>query len=327
MGDLISIVVPAYNNAPWLSRSLDSLLNQTYENLEIIVVDDGSTDDTGAVLERYTAKDSRIRAIVQKNSGVTAARIHGVEVSRGDWIGFMDADDEAEPEMYARLLQNARSSNADISHCGHQVAFPDGRISFVHNTGLFQTRNRTAALRELMDGGQVEPSLWTKLYRRELFSGLREKMDFTIRNNEDYLMNYYLFSMADISVYEDFCPYHYILRSGSASYRKLNEHMILDPIRVRERILASAPEELREAARVSLMRNCLFVYGMLSLTRENEYKPYVRQVRERVREQKPYFSLLSRRNRILSHMICTAPWSFDLAYRAYVRLFRREEQH
>ncbi len=327
MHDLISVVVPSYNNAPWLSRSLESLLNQTYENLEILVVDDGSTDDTQAVLAQYTARHCRIKGFVQKNSGVTAARLRGVEEAKGDWIGFMDADDEVEPDMYERLLDNARSCDADISHCGHQIRFPDGRISYVYNSGIRWIRDWETALRDLMDGGQIDPSLCTKLFRRELFRGLREKMDPSIKNNEDYLMNYHLFSLANRSVYQDFCPYHYILRTGSASYRKLSEHMILDPIRVRQGILDAAPEELRQDARIALMRNCLAVFGQLALNPGREYDPYRVLVRKRIQEQKAYVSLLSRRNQILFHMICMAPWSFDIAYCMYVGLFQKEEQH
>ena len=83
----------------------------------------------------------------------------------------------------------------------------------------------------------IEPGLCSKLYRKELFCGLEEKMDLSIRNNEDMLMNYYLFSKANQSVYEDVCPYHYMIRSDSASHRKLSEHRIYDPVRVRELIL------------------------------------------------------------------------------------------
>lgn len=325
--ELISVVVPAYNNAPWLPRCLDSLLAQSYENLEIIVVNDGSSDDTAAVLDAYAAKHPRIKAIHKENGGVTSARLRGVEESRGDWIGFIDGDDVIEPDMYQRLLDNAEANNADISHCGHRILFPDGRVSFVHNTGMFRVWDRLAGVREVLDGGQVDSSLCTKLYRRNLLDGLREKMDLSIKNNEDYLMNYHLFSTAETSVYEDFCPYHYILRQGSASYRKMNEHSLFDPVKVRQSILEGAPEELKDDARMALMRNLLFVYGQLALDSDPEYDEFRTRARNLIREQKNWFNLLSTRNRILAQMICLAPWSFRMAYGMYVKLFQREEQH
>lgn len=325
--DMISVVVPVYNNGPWLPRCLDSLLAQTYENLEIIVVNDGSRDDTKEVLDSYAARYSRIKAIHKENGGVTSARLRGVAEARGQWIGFVDGDDEIEPDMYARLLHNAHAHGADISHCGHQVLFPDGRIAYVHNSGILRKQDRLTGLRDLLDGGLIESSLWTKLYRRELFRGLADKMDFAIKNNEDLLMNYHLFSQAKEAVFEDFCPYHYILRIGSASYRVLNEHSLFDPVKVRQYILESAPEELQNDARIALMRNCLFAYSQLALHPDKKYADFRVRARALLAEQKPYFYLLSRRNRMLSEMICRAPWTFHIAYRIYVKLFQREEQH
>ena len=325
--DMISVVVPVYNNGPWLPRCLDSLLAQTYENLEIIVVNDGSRDDTKEVLDSYAARYSRIQAIHKENGGVTSARLRGVAEARGQWIGFIDGDDEIEPDMYARLLHNAHAHGADISHCGHQILFPEGRIAYVHNSGVLRHQDRLTGLRDLLDGGLIDSSLCTKLYRRELFGGLADKMDPSIKNNEDFLMNYHLFYKANKAVFEDFCPYHYILRKGSASYRVLNEHSLFDPIRVRRYILESAPEELRSDARIALMRNCLFVYGQLALNPDKRYAGFRARARGMLAEQKPYFYLLSRRNRVLATMVCKAPWTFHIAYRVYVRLFQRQEQH
>ena len=140
-------------------------------------------------------------------------------------------------------------------------------------------------------------------------------------------MNYYLFSRAEQSVYEDFCPYHYILRADSASYRQLNEHSLFDPIRAREKILEDCPAELREDARRALLRNLLFAYAQLSVHPEKRYDGWRQRVRTGLKAQKPYFSLLSARNRVLAQMILKAPALFSVAYRGYVMSFQREEQH
>lgn len=327
MTNRISVVVPAYNIGSFLPRCLDSLLNQTWEDMEIIVVNDGSKDDTAAVLDRYAAAHSSIKAVHKENGGVTSARLRGVAEATGDWIGFMDGDDEVEPRMYGRLLENALSCGADISHCGHQVVFPDGRVTYVHNSGALRQQDRLTGVRDLLDGGEVESSLCTKLFRRELFAGLDAWMDPAIKNNEDYLMNYYLFARADRAVFEDVCPYHYLLRQGSASFRVLHEHSLFDPVRVRQRILADCDPELHGDARRALLRNLLFAYGQLALNPGKQYDGYRIRVRALLQEQKAHFGLLSARNRILAHMVCAAPWSFRLAYGLYVKLFRREEEH
>ena len=325
--DRISVVVPAYNNETWLPRCLESLLAQTHANMEILVVNDGSKDGTGAVIDGYAAKYDRIKAIHQENKGVTAARLTGMAASTGDWIGFVDSDDTVEPEMYSHLLNNARKENADISHCGHQTLFPDGRIVYVHNTKDYRPQDRLTGMRELLDGGQIEGSLCTKLYKRSLFDGLTDWIDTSIKNGEDYLMNYYLFSRANRAVYEDVCPYHYILRHGSASYRQFNEHSLFDPIRARQHILNHCEEEMEKDVRQALMRNILFAYGQMALNLDRQYDGYRARARKLLMDQKAYFQLLSTRNKVLAHMICIAPWTFHVAYGAYVKLFQKEEQH
>lgn len=325
--ELVSVIVPAYNIAPWLPKTLDSILNQQEVALEVIVVNDGSTDDTAAVLDAYAAAHPQVRPIHKENGGVTSARLRGVSEAKGSWIGFIDGDDTIEPWMYARLLKNAWENQADIAHCGHQVCFPDGRVQRLHGTGAFQIHDTNQGLYQLLDAGMVDGSLCTKLFRRELFEGLPDWMDPTVRNNEDLLMNYYLFSRCKKSVYEDVCPYNYLLRSGSASYRQGNERSFFDPIRVRQHILANCTPEMENEARNALMRNLLFAYGRLVVETGEGYAGYRKRVRQLLLEQKPYFGLLSKRNNILANMICTAPWSFWLAYNLYVRLFQREEQH
>ena len=130
MNNKISIIIPAYNIEKYLSATLDSVLVQTYKNIEVIVVDDGSQDRTAAVIDDYAKRDSRIIAIHKENGGVTSARLRGLAESTGEWIGFVDGDDLVEPQMFARLLDNALANNADIAHCGYQMVFPDGHVDY-----------------------------------------------------------------------------------------------------------------------------------------------------------------------------------------------------
>ena len=239
----ISIIVPAYNIEAYLPRCLDSLLAQEYADLEIIVVNDGSKDGTGAVMDAYAAKDSRVKAIHKENGGVTSARLRGVAEATGEWIGFCDGDDFVEPDMYARLMANAVEHNAVISHCGYKMMFPSGKIDYYYNTGKLTVQSGKQGCTDLLEGHFVEPGLVNKLYRRELFEGLTDWLDASIRINEDLLMNFYLFRQAQMAVFEDFCPYHYILRKGSAAVSKLNEHKLADPIKVQHIMEAETANE------------------------------------------------------------------------------------
>ena len=141
MDNLISVIVPAYNAAPWLSDCLNSILRQTYKNLEVIVIDDGAIDETPQIIDGYAKKDARIVAIHQKNAGLVAVRNRGIEVASGDFITFVDADDTITPDMYDRLLKNALKYNADISHCGICFCFPDGHEELHYGTGKVKIQN------------------------------------------------------------------------------------------------------------------------------------------------------------------------------------------
>lgn len=320
----ISVIVPAYNNASWLPATLDSILAQTYTNLEIVVVDDGSTDDTAAVLQAYAEKDARIHPIRKANGGVTSARLLGVAESSGEWIGFVDGDDTIEPQMYQRLMENALANDADISHCGHQMVYPDGKVRYYYNSGVLRHQDCRLGLKDLLEETLVEPGLCNKLYNRQLFDGLEEKMDLTIKNNEDFLMNFYLFSGADKSVFEDVCPYHYMVRQGSASRRRLNEHLIYDPIRVKEIILDACGEELRDDARRALTGTCLYIYAKLALEPGEEYDIHRDNVRRKLLAQREHIRLLSGRNALLLELVCRTPWLFRLIYRVYALVLNKK---
>ena len=240
---LISIIVPAYNIAPYLPRCLESLIAQTYRQLEIIVVDDGSTDETGAIIDDWAGRDSRIKVIHKENGGVSSARLTGVAAATGEWIGFMDGDDYIEPEMYEHLLKNAQTHEADISHCGYQMVYPDGRIDMYYNTGRKELLDHDAGIQALVCGKYVEPALGIKLFRRDVVFGFdcSPLWDSSIRINEDLLMNYILFSRAASSVYEDIPFYHYMLRKGSAATtKKPGLYKVQNPVQVMELILEDA---------------------------------------------------------------------------------------
>ncbi len=323
MDERISVIVPIFNCAAQVGRCLDSLLGQDIP-LEVVAVDDGSSDESFRVLEGYA---DRIRVIRQENAGVTAARLAGVRAASGDWIGFVDGDDAVEPWMFRHLLDMAKTAGAEIAHCGHQVHYPDGRVDYLYNSGVRWERDRAGGLRDLLDGGQINSSLCTKLFRRELFDGIETWMDGSLKNGEDLLMNYYLFSRGSRSVYEDVCPYRYYLREGSASHRRFDEHALFDPVKARERILEGCGEDLKSDAETSLLRNLLFAYALASQRPKRESGVYRQKARGMLQARKDRFFRLRPRNRVLAELICRAPWAFDISYGIYTRVFRRKEEH
>lgn len=319
MAERISVIVPVYNVAADLPRCLDSILGQTYADIEIIAVDDGSPDNSGMILDQYAARHPNIRVIHKVNGGVTSARLRGVQEAAGEWIGFVDGDDEIEPDMYERLLNNAQKYHAQISHCGYRMVFADGRVNYFHNTGVLESHDKTRALRELLSGERIEPGLWNKLFHLSLFQGL--EMDESIKINEDLLMNFYLFSAADTSVYDDWCPYHYIVRKGSASRASLNTHKIYDPIKVKKIILENCNSENMVDARKAFLATCVYTYCGLLLAQGT--KEYLKNVRKEILSHKAWMQLLSKRTKLLAELIVFTPALLRMIYPIYVKYFQK----
>ena len=318
---IISVIVPAFNVESTIIRTLDSILAQTYPEIEVIVVDDGSADETGKVIDNYVLQHKRVMVIHTQNQGVTAARLTGVSQASGEWIGFVDGDDEIEPDMYEMLLKNAEQYGADISHCGYQMIFDDGRISYFHNTGCLVQQDRTTGLKDLLDGSMVEPGLCNKLFRKTLFQSLLHTtvMDRSIKINEDLLMNYILFSNANMSVFQDVCKYHYLVRSTSASRASLNQHKIFDPIRVKQMILDMKINEMTEAAQKAYIGTCINVYNSLVMDRSGQFVREQKSVWNLVKEHKIWIPLLSVKQQLLARLILYWPTGYKPMYRFYAK--------
>lgn len=216
----ISIIVPIFNIEKYLSRCLDSILEQTYKNLEVILVDDGSVDNSGMIADKYARKDQRIKVIHQVNQGVSVARNTGIDLATGDYIGFVDGDDYIEPDMYEILMRIIEEQQVDIAHCGYQMVYPS-KTEFYYNTKEKIKMNREEGVLELLRGRKVEPGLWNKLYNAKLFEQVR--LPAGVAETEDLLCNFELFSFAKNSYFYDIAKYHYMLRNGSATNEVLSE--------------------------------------------------------------------------------------------------------
>lgn len=172
MEELISVIIPVYNVEPYLRRCLDSVLAQTYKNLEIIVIDDGSPDYSGMICDQYAEKDDRIKVIHQANGGLCAARNAGMRAATGRYIGFVDSDDWIAPEMYEELYRCMKEKNADIVSCSYFRVKP-GRNTYARCDGEVYVYNRKQAMKELLGNFTIRTTFWNKLFRREMFDGLQ----------------------------------------------------------------------------------------------------------------------------------------------------------
>ena len=323
---LISGVVPVYNLEAYLPHCLDSIMNQTYQNIEIVLMDDGSTDLSGQIADDYSVQyPGKFQVLHLENGGVTRARLTGVAAANGEWIGFVDGDDVIEPDMYRRLLRNALQYGADISHCGYQTIVNEGeRVHYFYNTCRLVQQDRISGLKDLLSGSFVEPGLWNKLFRKTLFQSLLQTgtFDTSVKINEDLLMNYYLFKAANSAVYEDFCPYHYLVRSTSVTRSEFKAYKVLDPIKVRKWILEDAEPEIKDIAWEKFILACARAY--LALFTQKDYKEKCREIKHSLIESRNKWQLLSRKERLKLKGILYMPVIYKCIYSFYEKTLQRK---
>lgn len=225
MSDLISIIVPIYNSEKYLPECLDSIVNQTYHNLQIILVDDCSTDSSGKICDEYAAKDKRIEVFHQaENGGQSVSRNFGLAHAKGEWIAFADHDDTLEPEMLETLLSNAKKYNVKVSGCGNKRIENDNvKICNLYNkpSGLYETDDIVKNI--LINPRDTWVEVWTKLYHKSLIA----KLNFPVGCQlEDYMVNLPLL-LEEKEIYFDTRPlYNWHIRKTSQSNQSFFENRL-----------------------------------------------------------------------------------------------------
>lgn len=203
MDEKISVIIPVYNVEKYLCECLDSVLAQTYTNLEIVLVDDGSTDSSGTICDKYAGKDSRIHVIHQKNGGLSAARNAGLNMAKGEYIAFVDADDLIHPQFLELMLNGIRQSGCPLSICCFRRFWKEEAIEFEHYDVIdFPNWSKTALLAMLNDfhNDEALPAVvaWSKLYRAELFQNIRFPLG---KWHEDEFIAHHILAQCDGAVF------------------------------------------------------------------------------------------------------------------------------
>lgn len=207
---VISVIVPIYRVEPYLRQCLDSVVGQTYRKLEIILVDDGSPDHCGSICDEYAAHDARIQVIHKKNGGISSARNAGLAAASGEWIGWVDADDWIEPDMYEYLLLHALSRQADIVVCSRYEEYRNRRV--FHGWEKEKHMATDQALHALLENRTLNNLLWDRLWKREIFEGVQFPEG---RTYEDIAVMHWLFLRTKLVVCLPEAKYHYRQRPGS----------------------------------------------------------------------------------------------------------------
>ena len=219
----ISIIVPAYNVQAYLKDCLDSILRQSFSDWELIICDDGSTDDTAKISDEYAATDKRIKVIHTDNTGVSAARNICLDTARGDYISFVDADDSLDCNCLRELISHARSEDADITQCSFSFVTGDGVKTADPYASDSVFKNRDRIMNAYFNGpvGDIRVSVWAKLFKRSLISDVR--FDTGLRVFEDAYYVYQCCMKAGVVCSFSEPLYNYRQHKGSTMDSRLPE--------------------------------------------------------------------------------------------------------
>lgn len=223
--DLISVIVPVYNVKKYLPRCIDSIINQTYSNLEIILVDDESNDGSSEICDEYGKKDSRIKVVHKKNGGAADSRNEGLKLAKGDYIGFVDSDDFIYEDMYEYLYSLIKENKADMSVCRYDMC-KEGESNNEkekRSNSDIVVISRETAMEYVLGDIEIKSFVWDKLYRRELFDDIRFLKG---KKMEDMDIVYRLIHNCNLIVMGNEIKYNYVQRSGSTLSSKTPDFYI-----------------------------------------------------------------------------------------------------
>lgn len=208
----ISVIVPVYKVEPYLDKCVSSIVNQTYTNLEIILVDDGSPDSCPAMCDAWAEKDSHIRVIHKTNGGLSDARNAGMAVATGELMAFVDSDDWIAPDMYGYLYQRLTEDNSDIAACGVQMVWEDKKLCRMLTRAGSYVLNQEESMRAIIEESWLKQPVWYKLYKTDLIRDILFPMG---KCHEDVFWSYQAVGIAKKVSVSDHVGYYYLQRGGS----------------------------------------------------------------------------------------------------------------
>lgn len=256
---LISVIVPVYNVEKYLPKCIRSIVNQTYKNLEIILVDDGSLDSSSAICDSLAKTDERITAIHKKNGGQSSARNAGLNICKGSYIGFVDSDDYIEPDMYESLMNTVGCNKRTIALTGIAVEDEGGNVLREDNLNLNDESKEQYIESLLLHKGDV--SACSKLFHKDIIGKCRFDES---KLNEDLLFIFEIEKNFDTLVFTKKIGYHYISHQGSTSrsFGKAIHDMVDNAKEIRKYVRVNYPQLNEQAERLEIYQNLAFLWSV-----------------------------------------------------------------
>ena len=253
----ISVVVPIYKVEPYLDRCVESIVNQTYKNLEIILVDDGSPDRCPEMCDKWAQKDNRIRVIHKSNGGLSDARNVGMAIATGELMAFVDSDDWLAPDLYKHLYKRMQEDEGDIATCGVQMIWENGENPRILTPAGNCILNQMEAMQAIIDESWLKQPVWYKLYKTKLVQDILFPVG---KYHEDVFWSYQAVGRANKVSVSDDIGYFYFQRSGSIMGERYSLKR-LDAIEGkcnRQKYMEQHFPELKSKALVDLWFTCLY---------------------------------------------------------------------
>ena len=283
---LISIIVPVYNVERYLSQCIDSILAQTYENLEIILVDDGSTDNSGKICEDYADRNFRIKTVHKTNEGLANARNNGIEKAAGEYVSFVDSDDYIAKDYIEYLYDMVNANSAQIAVCGYQKVYETESNSISDETNTkksVRVYNSFNALSALLYQRGVISSAWGRLFKRELFSTIRFPKG---RRHEDVAVMYKLFDQAGTIAVGNQKKYYYRQRPDSIVHSAFDSRR-MDYIIFTQECIEYMQDRHPDLENAAISRHFSACFELFASIGKNK-KSYSKECEKLVREIKKY---------------------------------------
>lgn len=292
--EVISIIVPVYKAEQFIDRCVESILNQTYKSIELVLVDDGSPDKSGELCERWKQKDDRVKVIHKENGGASSARNLGLKIATGKFVGFVDSDDWIDPMMYQRLYELLERYDADMSICEIKVA-KDGKVHSTQKQIKTSVWTRKEALNHFfrVNGEKDSHSVCTRLIKRSLlqeFEFIEGKM------NEDVHACYYLAEKCRTTVYTNEAFYNYYLNVDGVTNSRFTEKKLdlLDVWKIVEKMVLELSPEYIEVCMMNCKRARFTLLSQMYLNGFDKDNTFLVQKKKQLKKEvrAAYFDLL-----------------------------------
>ncbi|HJD46111.1 MAG TPA: glycosyltransferase family 2 protein [Candidatus Mediterraneibacter norfolkensis] len=303
---LISVIIPVYNVEKYLRRCIESVIGQTYQNLEILLVDDGSSDGSPQICDEYAEKDSRITVLHISNSGPSAARNKALEICTGDYVGFVDSDDWISPDMYEILYDNLQENNADVSIVGYAMVWPSGKTQKQSDENLFYVWTHDQLMEEWISQRLFKGFMCDKLFKKKLFQNVAFPED--RRYMEDVAIGIELYDQCDKAVYTGKCCYYYFQREDSATNIRFSERELIGIKEAEKMIVYSEQHENKfdKAAYSRLIIVLFTIIDRIIYTKKREYYRLISDLKRTIRQNSKYINsgYINSANRIFIRLLC-----------------------